>query len=69
VTGGVLHRVIVSAATTATADFYDATSGTTAPMFRIPSTSAVSNNELGIPFQNGLRVITTGTIEMSVIFN
>lgn len=60
---GKCARLIVSAVgTTATVDIYDATSGTSNPIYRWLTADGKVSITLLTPFFNGLRVITGGTV-------
>ena len=69
VTGkGKVARVTVSnVGTAATLDVYDATSGTTLPIYRWVTAEGKVSTQLNCPFQNGLRVITGGTFGEAVV--
>ncbi len=44
-----------------TVDIYDATSGTTSPLWHYVTADGKVDLEFNMPFQNGLRVIVGGT--------
>lgn len=64
VTGpGILRRVIVNnVGTSVTLDAYDHASTTTNKIFEYVTADGKMVRELDIPFQNGLRVVTGGTL-------
>ncbi len=59
---GLLKRIIVNnVGTTLTLDVYDHATTTTNKIFEWVSADGKVVRELGIPFQNGLRAVVTGT--------
>ena len=68
---GVLGRVVITnVGTTATLDIYDATSGTTLPIWRWVSADGKQSIQLGYKFNLGLRVVSGGTFgEALLIYN
>lgn len=65
--GKVARVIITNVGSGASLDVYDATSGTTLPIYRWVTAEGKGSNFLNCPFQNGLRVITGGTFGEAIV--